>query len=171
MIEEVIRAADEGIPIAALKRIFPEVDKDYIREMLHRAVSSGRLSSMPKEDWPPLVPRDGRTPTVTQHKPQEDDKEAIMRMARKLKTTKLESSILLVVLRRGSATREQLHVAVENNRGNPDDITDIKIVDVAVCKLRKKLVPLGLKLITIHSIGYEMDEANRAKAWEMINAE
>jgi DNA-binding response OmpR family regulator len=166
--EYIIRAADEGVPIGALKRIFqPQFD---IRPIIHQAVASGRLIEMPREDWPPLVPRDQRTPTVAAHKLGEDDREATMRMARRLKTTKLESRILLVLLRRGHASREQLHMAVEDNRGNPDEETDIKIVDVVVCKLRKKLALVGLKMGTIHSIGYEMSEEHRNKAWELINA-
>lgn len=94
-----------------------------------------------------------------------------MRMATTLHTTRLESNILLVILRRGRAYREQLHDAVEKNRGNPDEPTDKKIVDVVVCKLRKKLTPLGLNLNTVHSIGYEMTEADRARAWALIRGE
>jgi DNA-binding response OmpR family regulator len=89
-------------------------------------------------------------------------------MARYLKTTKLESRILLVVLRRGHASREQLHDAVEDNRGNPDEATDKKIVDVVVCKLRKKLTKIGIVLHTIHSIGYEMNEADRTKLLSIL---
>jgi len=168
---EIVRAADEGVPIGALARIFSQShNSSDIRKLLHEAVNSGRILEMPREDWPPLTPRDKRTPTVAAHKLGEDDRETTMRMARKLKTTKLESRILLVLLRRGHASREQLHMAVEDNRGNPDEETDIKIVDVVVCKLRKKLAPLGLKMNTIHSIGYEMSEEYRNKAWELINA-
>jgi len=167
--EYIVRAADEGVPIGALKRIFRSDPVD-LRLAVNNALNAGRLIEMPREDWPPLTPRDQRTPTVAPHKIQEDDRETILRMARKLKTTKLESSILLVLLRRGHASREQLHMAVEDNRGNPDDETDIKIVDVVVCKLRKKLVPLGLKMNTIHSIGYDMSEEHRSKLWELINA-
>ncbi len=168
-VEEVIRAADEGVPIGALKRIFRPEELD-IRLMLHGAVAAGRLLEMPREDWPPLTPRGERLPTVAAHKLQEADTEVIMRMARKLKTTKLESRILLVFLRRGHATRDQLHMAVEANRGNPDEETDIKIVDVVVCKLRKKLNQFGLILRTVHSIGYEMSEEYRDKAWKILNA-
>jgi DNA-binding response OmpR family regulator len=167
--EYVVRAADEGIPIGALKRIFKGSDID-LRNNLHVAVSSGRLIEMPKEDWPPLQSSTARTPTVSPHKIVEDEKETLMRTARKMKLTKLESRILLVLLRRGQASREQLHMAVEDNRGNPDDATDIKIVDVVICKMRKKLERFGLELNTIHSFGYEMTDEYRSKAWGIINA-
>jgi len=61
-----------------------------------------------------------------------------------------------------------LHDAVEANRGNPDEPTDKKIVDVVVCKLRKKLTPKGLNLHTVHSQGYEMSEIDRQKAWDLV---
>ena len=166
----IVRAADEGVPIAALKRIFKGVlDALDLRELLAAAVRAGRLVCLPKEDWPPYVPRDARAPTVPDHDLGTDDVELSFKMARVMKTTKLESSILLVVLRRGYAAREQLHDAVEANRGNPAETTQEKIVDVVVCKLRKKLAPLGLKLDTVHSRGYQMSDDDRKKAWEMIN--
>jgi len=168
--DAIIHAADEGIPIAALRRIFG-TDPALLRVMLHDAVTAGRITVMPAEDWPLLVPRDHRTPTVPPHTPGGDDRDVVTKMARRLKTTKLESHILLVILRRGYATREQLHDAVEFNRGNPADATDKKIVDVVVCKLRKKLDPMGLTLHTIHAIGYEMSKAHRQKAWAMIEGD
>ena len=164
------RAADEGVPLGALKRIF-RVDDANLREFLHTALASGRLVALPKEDWPPLVPRDQRVPTVPRHDLGEDDQDVIMKMARHFHTTKLEGNILLVILRRRYATREALHDAVESNRGNPDEATDKKIVDVVVCKLRKKLAPLGLTLHTIHSIGYEISEADRQKAWAIVRGQ
>ena len=168
----VVRAADEGVPILALKRIFTVcgVGPD-IRALCRAAMASGRLVSMPTEDWPALVPRAARYPMVRPHVLGEDDNELIIKMARAFKTTKLESRVLMVVLRRGQTSREMLHDAVEFNRGNPADETDIKIVDVVVCKLRKKLLPWGLLLHTVHSIGYDMTDAHREKAWAIIRGE
>lgn len=168
----IVRAADEGVPIGALGRIFSQthISQD-IRDILRDAVASGRLVELPGEDWPPVIPRYQRFAMVSPHKLGEDDRDLLLRMSRKLKTTKLESRILLVVLRRGQATRTQLHETVEDNRGNPDEPTDIKIVDVVVCKLRKKLAPLGLILHTIHGSGYEIMQPHRDLAWSLINGE
>ena len=169
---EIIRAADEGVPIGALVRIFSQTHASAeIRRLLCAAVSSGRLLEVPTEDWPLGVARSQRAPCVAKHMIGEDDGPLVIRMAQRLKTTKLESRIMLVVLRRGHATRTQLHETVEFNRGNPAQPTDIKIVDVVVCKLRKKIALLGLTLHTIHSIGYEMSRADCLKAWSIINGE
>jgi DNA-binding response OmpR family regulator len=166
----IIRAADEGVPIAAIRRIFRMVvDTLDIRELLRSAVQAGRLIAMPREDWPPAIPRDDRVPTVPKHELGADDIDLVMRIAKVMRTTKLESRILVVLLRRGHASREQLHDVVESNRGNPVDVTHEKIVDVVVCKLRKKLTPLGVNLHTVHSIGYEMSQEDRNKLWDLVN--
>jgi DNA-binding response OmpR family regulator len=159
----ILRAADEGVPIAALKRIFKPQEDRELRELLSVAVMSGRLAENPREDWPIGQPRAQRTPTVAPHVLREDGNQLIVDMARNMKITKQEGHILLVLVRRGNATREQLHDAVEACRGNPDEATNIKIVDVVICKLRKKLAVFGINLHTIHSIGYEMTEADRRK--------
>lgn len=168
----VVKAANEGVPIAALGRIFsPAYSSSTVRELLHEAVDLGLILAMPREDWPPLTGRDQRTPAGVSHRLDDDDATLILRMGSRLKTTKLESHVLLTVLRRGMATRDQLHIAVENSRGNPDEPTDIKIVDVVICKLRKKLAPMNFVLHTIHSTGYEMSEAHRAAAWAKIEGD
>jgi DNA-binding response OmpR family regulator len=166
----IIRAADEGVPIQAIKRIFKMlVDTVNIRELLATAVRAGRLIGLPREDWPPKVATDARTP---QHKVAEcDDDEMVFNISRQMKFTRLESRIFLVLIRRGQASREQLHDAVEANRGYPDETTQEKIVDVVVCKLRKKLAPHGLILSTVHGQGYEMADAHREKAWQLIKGE
>jgi DNA-binding response OmpR family regulator len=166
----IIRAADEGVPIAAIKRIFKMVkDTLDIRELLRSAVTAGRLVAMPREDWPITQLRDERTPTVPRHELGLDDADLLVKLAKNMHTTRLESHIMLVLLRRGHASREQLHDVVEANRGNPAEVTQEKIVDVVVCKLRKKLVPMGIILGTIHSIGYEMSAADRDKVWALIS--
>ena len=126
---------------------------------------------MPAEDWPLGSTRAQHAPTLPAHPLGLDDGDIVLKMASRLKTTRLESRILLVVLRRGHASREQLHDAVEDNRGNPAEVTGEKIVDVVVCKLRRKLAPLGVILHTVHAIGYEMSEPDRKKVWALIEGE
>lgn len=38
----------------------------------------------------------------------------------------------------------------------PDDPPEIKIIDVFVCKLRKKLKPLGVEIFTVRGQGYRL---------------
>ncbi|NEI71041.1 hypothetical protein GR212_15790 [Rhizobium lusitanum] len=39
-----------------------------------------------------------------------------------------------------------------------DDAPEMKIIDVFICKLRKKIFPFGLKIETIHSSGYKLHD-------------
>jgi hypothetical protein len=168
----IVRAADEGIPVGSIKRVFltSQINVDE-RDLIAQGVITGRLIEKPPEDWAALVPRRLRATVGEHHKSAEDDDELIIKMARTLRTTKQESCVLMVVLRRGLATREMLHNAVEANRGNPDDATGEKIVDVVLCKIRKKLKLWGIKLQTVHGTGYEMPDADREKAWAIIRGE
>jgi|SRR5580704_8845528 hypothetical protein len=159
------RAADEGVPIGALKRIF-RVSDENLRPFLHDAIAAGRLVSMPSEDWPTGGTRLTRLPCVPQTLATLDDDDLVMLLSRKVKTTPQEGRLLLVILRRGHASREQLLLAADH--GNQSEPSQIKLVDVVVCKMRKKLVPLGITLQTVHSLGYQMTEVDRRKIWELL---
>lgn len=50
-----------------------------------------------------------------------------------------------------SASKQALHIAIRRNRA-----TEIKIVDVMVCKLRKKLAPFGVDIETVWGFGYQI---------------
>lgn len=43
-----------------------------------------------------------------------------------------------------------------------DDPPELKIIDVFVCKARKKLRPYGLEIATVWGRGYELPEATKA---------
>jgi DNA-binding response OmpR family regulator len=45
-----------------------------------------------------------------------------------------------------------------------DDMPDIKMVDVLICKLRKKIEPLGLEIETLWKKGFRMSPAMRTRA-------
>lgn len=162
-----IRAADEGVPIGAIKRIF-KPDYDFLREVLHDAVDEGRLIQLPAEDWPPRGSSTSREPTTSIHDLGGDDQELFVRMARTIHTTQLESRVLLAILRRGHAHREQIYASVQKGHVNPDDAPEMKIIDVVVCKLRKKLKPMGVNIRTLHAVGYELTDLDRNKLWALI---
>lgn len=42
-----------------------------------------------------------------------------------------------------------------------DEVPDIKIIDVFVCKLRKKLKPFGIIINTVWGQGYQLEDASR----------
>jgi two-component system cell cycle response regulator CtrA len=51
-----------------------------------------------------------------------------------------------------------------------DDEPEIKIIDVFVCKLRKKMEIFGVKIETIWGRGYYMTPEMKAKAAAMMTA-
>jgi hypothetical protein len=62
-----------------------------------------------------------------------------------------------------------LHAVIESRRPHPKVETEPKIVDVVICKLRKKLEPLGLRIETVWSCGYFMSDEHRKTAMTMLN--
>ena len=73
----------------------------------------------------------------------------------------------LVLLKREEADKETLHFVIETQRAlrrtRPDSVetTDPKMVDVVICKLRKKLRPLGINIQTLWGHGYYIDSDGR----------
>jgi two-component system cell cycle response regulator CtrA len=49
-----------------------------------------------------------------------------------------------------------------------DDIPDQKIVDVFVCKIRKKLTPFGVTIHTVWGKGYTLDQSTRQRLKSQI---
>lgn len=135
------RAANEGVPIAAIGRIIQQ-PFTVVTNALKTALSVGRIAELPKADWPPAAKWSERLPTVPRSA-NADDVEFACRKAFKL--TPLEASFVMVLLRYDCTTKERLHNVVEQKRqqrsSRPDsnETTAIKIVDVVICKLRKKL--------------------------------
>src|SRR5258708_535151 len=125
MVETIARLADEGLPVCAIARSLM-LPSDSIRNVLHDALATGSILEYPREDWPPGTRRNQRglaPDSVLNH----DD---TMRFAcvRHFKTTKLQSAILAVMLKRSEVTKEQLHQVIEQNRSNAKDETDQKMV-------------------------------------------
>ncbi len=65
-------------------------------------------------------------------------------------------------------TRDRIHGAVYALR-HDDEIADIRIIDVFVCKLRMKLARHDIKIDTIWGRGYVMPKAAAAK-WDALAA-
>lgn len=75
--------------------------------------------------------------------------------------TASEARIVACLARRPMASKSQLMLALYAGRVN--DEPDIKIVDVLICKVRKKLEPLGISIKTRWGQGYFFDEETRAR--------
>ena len=87
------------------------------------------------------------------------------------KLTPQETRVLEVLLRRHSATKEQLLAEMYAHRYGADDLPEIKIVDVFICKLRKKLGPRGIKIETRWASGYVLPMESRVAIAELCRRE
>jgi DNA-binding response OmpR family regulator len=84
------------------------------------------------------------------------------------RTTRLQSKVLLRLLRRGLCSKDMLHDTVEENRGRPDEPTHDKIVQVMICHLRKKLKPFDIPIKTHHGSGYSMTADDRQRVVQLL---
>ena len=77
------------------------------------------------------------------------------------KLTCSERMLLGLLMRRNRATKDQMMTMLYADR--PDEEPDSKILDVMICKMRKKLSPHGIEIRTIHGAGYELPPTSREK--------
>jgi hypothetical protein len=162
-----VRLADEGVPVRAIARGL-KVPSEELRENLLDAVAAGTLLELPRDDWPPNIPRDKRLPGLDKIMPL-DNELVLLNVVRRFKVTQQQASLLLVLIKRREVTRKMLHDVIESRRPQPKVETDQKIVDVVICKLRKRLETFGLRIQTVWSCGYLMPAEDRAKALKLLN--
>lgn len=68
----------------------------------------------------------------------------------------------------GAVTKEAMLSLVYQDRITDGEVPEIKIIDVFVYKLRKKLTPWGIEIKTLWGRGYEMPRASKDKLRAMI---
>lgn len=166
------RAANEGVPIAAIARIV-QMPFESVSQHLQGALACGRICEMPKPDWPPSQSSAARLPSVPRAAHPEDTEFQCKKL---FKLTKLEAAFMMVLLRYDVIEKEKLHGVIEEQRAKrplrPDkqEATDPKMVDVIICKLRKKLkdVDPSLVLTTSWGSGYYFDAAIKQAIFETI---
>lgn len=159
-----VRAAVEGVPVRAIARILSK-PSELVYASLHEQHMTGHLVELPPSDWPPTGRLSDRLPQ-TKHKPQDAD--ILFACRRRMGLSNLEGLFLVVLLKYDRADKNKLHHQIEQARhlrGNPPDteLVDQKMVDVIICKLRKKLKNLDGRFIieTVWGNGYYI--ANNVK--------
>lgn len=153
-----VAAANEGVPVAAIARIILH-PYGAVSSALYEAQCLGRIAYMPKPDWPPAQKWDERTPAT----PASEDFEFNVRKTFGL--TNLETGFILVLLKQERADKDRLHRVIEQQRFArqqcPDrmELTDPKMVDVMICKLRKKLRSVDARFVikTLWGTGYFLE--------------
>lgn len=165
------RLAHEGVPVRVIARSF-QIQSDVVRETLEFAIQIGGITEMPRDDWPPTARRADRLPSAGVV----PDDDLMMGAQRALGLTRLEASFLVVLLKRNEADKATLHAVNEQQRSfrgtrpNNTDPTDPKIVDVVICKLRKKLKPHNIIIQTLWGAGYFVAPEHRTIALALITS-
>lgn len=70
-----------------------------------------------------------------------------------------EGKVFAFLLTRDMATKQQIMDLLYWDR--PNDEPEIKIVDVFICKMRKKLTPFGVQIATVWGQGYGVPDRMR----------
>jgi hypothetical protein len=157
----IVALVDEGIPLRVIARS-TRTDIDELRDIVTLAVHEGRLLSETRDDWPPGTKRlnrlpdggttaDGRLPSL---------------LCRLFGVTNREAMLLAALLKRPEATKDQLLNAMYTVA---EDVPEIKIIDVFVCKLRKKLERHAITIETMWGRGYFIAADMRARALKMVS--
>ena len=85
------------------------------------------------------------------------------------KLSKSEERIFSILLRQGYVSRSSIldFLYLERDEDEPYE----KILDVFVCRLRKKLGKYGISVQTVWGQGYALTKQMRQKAYEVLDAE
>lgn len=164
----VVVLADEGVPVRAIARA-GRVPGEELYELLKTAVNDGKLIELPKDDWPPGSQRSkrifGTTPLLNL-----DDTTLRLACTQVFNTSRLQSAVLVALLRRPEMTKEQIHNAIESTRSAGREPTGVKMIDVVIYHIRKHLKDAGVELKTIWGIGYALPTDQRDKALGLLSA-
>lgn len=79
-----------------------------------------------------------------------------------------EARLFGALMERELLTKDAAMAALYRDRGA--DEPELKIVDVFICKLRKKVRPFGLEIGTRWGVGYQMTAEMKARARAMLPA-
>lgn len=85
-----------------------------------------------------------------------------------LRLTGSEAAVVAALYSREHCTKDAIMAALYRNLAK--DEAEIKIVDVFICKVRKKLKPFGIEITTIWGQGYAMPAASKAIMRSMLSA-
>ena len=170
----VANMAYEGIPIAAVARVLMIPYGDAYN-LLREELLQGHIVEMPRADWPPGVKIREHIPTIpVTRKTSNAEIEIVCRKLFKL--TNLEAGFIVLLLKSEHTTKGKLHHVIETQRlqraSRPEnmEMTDEKMVDVMICKLRKKLKLIDAEFLitTVWGGGYYIEVSVKEKIYARL---
>ena len=167
--EVVLALARHGVAISTMSRalLLGEVQ---VTAWCNHAFEVGELIRMP-----PAVPEDIRGAMATElvHlRAQLSEANDLIREMRTVDTDVTdalqgvarmshgEAVVLASIVRHGRVSKQRLYNALYGNHANPDATPDPKIIDVFICKIRRKLEPHEIEIGTLWGWGYQMTPEN-----------
>jgi DNA-binding response OmpR family regulator len=150
-----VALADEGVPLRVIARA-TKISSELLRARLRDAKTEGRLVELPQDDWPPGFPRDQRALQLTRMA-REDRGAPMLAMQRLFHLTPTEVTVLLMLLQRKLLFKARL-----------DGLMSLKSIDVHIHRLRRRLSPFGIDIVTCWGCGYQLMPGDRCKVMDLI---
>lgn len=159
--------ARHGIPLDTMSRALV-IPASHVRDVCNRAFNRGQIAAMPPATSANM--RDALHVEIANLRDKIETLEEKL-VAADIKTyeytvwigmcgfTHTDARVIHALVTNGRRSKDQLYFAMY---GDDDQAPDPKIVDVYICKIRKKL-PIGVTINTVWGLGYEMSDASRDK--------
>ena len=160
-----VALANEGVPIRAIARA-TKIPSAELYDLLKEARAQGFILDLPIADWPHpprniSVPGSDRLNNFT-------EEELLHTTMTAFGLTACMARIMLTLIRLpGAISYERLHDAY-NSRQSGVTETAPKIIDVQICKMRKRLKKFGLEIVTEWGYGKQMPKEDRLRALKML---
>lgn len=77
--------------------------------------------------------------------------------------TPSQARVFSVLVRRPTPSRAAIMTALYSDRSEADVVVDLKMVDIFILKIRRKLRPFGIEIRTLRGRGYALDAEIRAR--------
>lgn len=163
--------ARHGIAISTIARAMA-IPAVRVEGMCIRAHANGELQMMPPTT--PDDPRHALLSELTNLRAQLDDAQEEIRSLTKnhdsaseqfvgvARLTKKEAVVAATLAKHGRASKASIYHALYGGLSD-DEQREPKIVDVFICKVRKKLAPLGIQIDTQWGVGWTLDGKNLMK--------
>jgi Transcriptional regulatory protein, C terminal len=127
----------------------PALAADETIALLKQAMDAGHAVILPRVD-PALMAPLSREPPLA------------VRCSLRFNLTRAQGRLLAKLMEHEHVSREDLHAAMS---GNPS--TQVKGVDVTVCRVRRKLAAHGIEIVTLWGRGFAL--ADRARVRELLD--
>lgn len=159
-----VRLAHERVPVRAIARTL-RLPSEKIYELLRSAIEGAVIVEMPRDDWPTTAIAANRVQSETL----QDESALRIACIKAFKVTPQEAAVLAVLLRRDHVTKEQVHSIIESTRRlSASDATDLKQVDVVICKIRKKVKAHYIVIETLWNTGFCISQAIRTHVTKLL---